>query len=104
MTITLQADSPAGEELSKLTEFDFGDDVTYPENVAQPLRNAYRAARLAPAIAQFADSGNELGEPLETIIRDVLTDLIHLADLIEDDTFDNLLHRARDMAAMEQSE
>lgn len=102
--IQLTGDESCRSQLDLLDAVDFGDDVRYPEDIAQPLRNVYRASRVSELIRKRAAEGNELDEPLEQVVRDLLTDLVHLANLMGDNTFENLADRALSMADMEQSE
>lgn len=101
-SVTLDAEGSAREQLDKLASIDFGNDIRYPEDVAAgSTRNAYRASRLIETLRTYAAGGNELGEPMEQIVRDLLSDLMHFTDLLRDEDgdgfeFNDLVARAGD--------
>lgn len=60
-------------------------------------RNSYRASNAVPALVAYAQHNGGLdSEPVETVIQDVLSDLMHLTDRIGTEYyFDALLEAAR---------
>lgn len=83
--VDLDANAETDEQLARLIGFDFGDP-DFPEDVAVgQARNAYRASRSAYAVVAYAERCGTTDEPLEMTVRDLLSDLMHLADLFGPD-------------------
>lgn len=100
-----QSTAIAQRRLSSLAEW----DGEYPEDVPEPVRNAWRGRRALEAVELYADrDGNAEGEPVRQYVQDLLSDLMHLCDLFEDHPdadappeFDSLVARAQDIYADE---
>ena len=101
--LDLSGDTPLAQVLDALEAIDFGG-VRYAEQVPMPRRNTYRAALAAPALRAFAERTGCTREPTQQVIRDLLTDLHHLTDLLTEEDFGELADRARWMHDEEQTE
>lgn len=65
-----------------------------PADKAAIRRQNKRKAQLArAAVTHFEQASKSKGEPMETLITDLLADLMHLADAEKED-FNDLLRRA----------
>ncbi|MEO6159050.1 MAG: hypothetical protein ABIQ39_15645 [Ilumatobacteraceae bacterium] len=81
--LSVEAHGSPDDVLAELIGHDFGKP-RYCEDVASGApRNAYRAARMAPALLEYAKlMGAANGEPLLTSIGDLVSDLRHLVDML----------------------
>jgi hypothetical protein len=102
-TITTAMTVDANEGLDDVAEqvrLVLGDDITkhYEHIESTPKRNLKHAIRALAGVQAYAIVTNCSTEPVEQVVRDLLSDLMHLTDLFLDDDeridFDGLVSRA----------